>query len=274
LERSDSVLSNVRALAFIAKKKMHLPVDWKARARRLVPTPVLNGAFLRFPRLYETRLVAYESHLSEGGRIELLAQLDLVSELEGDIVECGSAHCGTSIVMARHAVSRGMNKVVFACDTYQGFDPTELAQERAKGLTVDGVPATAFTSTSIHYVRSKIAALRLERTVIPVKGLFQETLPGLPGPFALAFVDCDLRDSLLFAGTTIWPKLSPGGRVVFDDYTNAASKGARDGVELFVKAFETEIEDHGLLGRLYYAVKARGSKLAVQAGRQTSAQLT
>jgi hypothetical protein len=150
-----------------------------------------------------------------------------------------------------------MGKVVFACDSYVGFDQAELERERAEGLTAIGVPARAFTSTSIEYVQRKIAALGLDRSVIPIKGYFQDTLPGLIGPFSLALIDCDLRDSLLFAARTIWTKLSPGGRIVFDDYANSAAKGARSGVDLFIGEHRGEIADHGFLDRLYYVAKAR-----------------
>ncbi len=237
------------------KDGMDLPLAWKVGLRRRIPWPLVNAVLFRFPRLYQTRLVGYESHIPQAGLQELLAQLDLVGDLRGDIVECGSAHCGTSIVMARHAVSRGMHKRVFACDSYEGFDQVELARERAEGLTASGVTADAFTSTSYNYVVRKLAALGLERSVIPIRGFFKDTLPDLPGPFSLALIDCDLRDSLLFAAQTVWPRLVPRGRLLFDDYTNPAAKGSREGVDLFVESHRSEIHSHGLLGRLYHAVK-------------------
>jgi hypothetical protein len=214
----------------------------------------MNALLIRFPGLYKTRLVGYESHMTREGLEQLLAQLELVSNVAGDIVECGSAHCGTSVVMARYANARGLRKVVFACDSYTGFDQAELARERASGLTT--VTPTAFTSTSYRYVKRKIAALGMERAVLPVQGYFKDTLPGLPGPFCLALVDCDLRDSLLFAANTVWPRLSPGARLLFDDYTNPGFKGAHGGVDLFVQSHQEEIDEHGLVSPLYYVVKA------------------
>jgi hypothetical protein len=146
-----------------------------------------------------------------------------------------------------------MRKVVYACDSFEGFDQAELAREHAEGLTAVG--SEAFKSTSYGYVLRKIAALGLQADVIPVRGYFQDTLPGLPGPFSLALIDCDLRDSMLFAAGNTWPKLSTGGRLLFDDYTNSDSKGAKAGVDLFVERHAPEIADHGLLDRLYFVVK-------------------
>jgi hypothetical protein len=228
---------------------MDLPHSWKLGLRRTIPPHLIDAVLVRFPRLYESRLVQFESHLDREGLQELVAQLDLVSGVIGDIVECGSAHCGTSIVMARHAMSFGMHKTVFACDSYEGFDKAELAREHAAGLTTVG-PA-AFTSTSYGYVQRKIAALGLEGVVIPIRGYFTDTIPGLPGPFCLVLVDCDLRESLLFAARTLWPRLSSGGRLLFDDYHNLGFKGAHEGVDAFVTEHQAQIREHGLLGRLY-----------------------
>jgi hypothetical protein len=221
-----------------------------------VPRPVVNSVLLRFPQLYETRLIAYESHLTEVGLSELKGQLELVRNVPGDILECGSAHCGTSIVMARHLASRGIGKLILACDSFEGFDRAELARERDDGLVRQDISCNSFTSTSYAYVQRKLTVLGLGRAVIPIKGYFKDSLPKLHGPFALALIDCDLRDSLLFAAEDTWTKLSPGGRLVFDDYTNTGGAGgAKLGVDLFIQGHHDEIADQGLLERLYFAVK-------------------
>jgi macrocin-O-methyltransferase TylF-like protien len=232
---------------------MDLPIAWKVGLRRRLPWPLLNAILFRFPRLYETRLVSFESHLEGSGLKEIAEQLDLVRDVPGDIVECGCAHCGTSTVMARHLISRGIGKLVYACDSFEGFDPKELARERAAGLTTAG--PVAFRSASYGYVQRKIAALGLEGRVIPVKGYFVDTLPRMLGPFSLGLIDCDLRDSIIFSAETIWSRLSPRGRLLFDDYTTTGFKGAREGVDLFVDRHRREVGEHGLLGRLYFTTK-------------------
>jgi hypothetical protein len=45
--------------------------------------------------------------------------------------------------------------------------------------------------------------------------------------------------------------------LLFDDYGNPDERGAKEGVDLFVKEHQAEIAEHGPLGRLYYAVRAR-----------------
>ena len=229
-------------------------MNWKVRAKRAIPTRCLNELLLRWPALYRTRLVNYETTLTDHHGIEeLLAQLGLTLDLQGDIVECGSSRGGASVIMAQFARTQRVSKTIYAYDSFEGFDRTELERERAAGLT--HIAATAFTSTSYQYVQRKLSALGVDDTVIPVPGYFQATLPQLPHAICFALIDCDLRDSLVFCAQMIWPRLVSQGRIVFDDYRDGDFKGARLGVNDFVMQYQSEILEHGLLNRLYYVCK-------------------
>lgn len=229
----------------------------KVLANRFIPPSLLYRTLLAFPRLYHTRLVNFETTLADNHGIdELLDQLDhtLARRLPGDVIECGSARGGASAIMALHLRRKGIAKTIYACDTYGGFDPAELAHERRQGLTT--APRRSFTGTSAGYVRAKMRALGLGGQVIPVKGLFQETLPKLARPYCFALIDCDLRESTVYAAETVWTTLVPQGRIVFDDYRSADYRGARLGVDQFVQRHAGEIAAHGLLNRLYFVCKA------------------
>jgi O-methyltransferase len=225
----------------------------RALMKRALPGPLLDGLLLLVPRLYSIGPVMYETSLDRARVDELLGQLRAVRHLPGDVIEAGSSRCGASILMAMDLRASGVDKRVLACDTYEGFDRAELAREREAGLC--DAPDGAFTSTSLAYVRSKLAVLGMSDRVIPVPGPFSATLPGLSGPFCMVFVDCDLRDSLVAAAEALWPRLSPGGRLVFDDYGDRRWGGARLGVDEFVSTHGREIREHGLVGRLYAVAK-------------------
>jgi len=226
----------------------------KARLKHAIPPEVLNALLLRFPFLYQTKLVYYETNLQGAGGIEeLLTQMATILDVEGEIIECGSSRCGTSIIMAKYLLAQHSIKKVLACDSYEGFDLSELEREQKAGLTT--ASSDSFTSTSYAYVEKKIAALGLQDRVIPIKGYFQDSLPKVSGPFCLALIDCDLRDSLLFSAETIWPNLTSRGRILFDDYLDPTYQGAKQGVDIFVERYREEIAEHGLLNRLYYVCK-------------------
>ncbi len=176
----------------------------KVRLKHAIPPGLLNAVLLRFPFLYQTKLVFYETTLlTAGGIDELLSQLVTVLNVEGEIIECGSSRCGASIIMAKYLQTQGVNKKILACDSFEGFDRAELKQEQKARLTTD----------------------------------------------------CDLRESLVYAAEAIWPKLSTGGCLLFDDYHSPEFKGAKQGVDIFVKKHLAEISEHGLLNRLYYVRK-------------------
>jgi O-methyltransferase len=59
----------------------------------------------------------------------------------------------------------------------------------------------------------------LDSRIVFVKGFFSETLPSLDaGPFALLRLDGDMYESTMVALEALYPRLSPGGFVVIDDY--------------------------------------------------------
>lgn len=228
-------------------------MDLRITIKRAIPSLMLNKILLTLPFLYHTKIVNYETNLSRESIDDLLSQLDVTLELEGDIIECGSSRCGGSIIMANHLKSRRVSKRIHACDSFEGFDRNELIRERESGLTA--VAQKSFTSTSYEYVKSKIRKLGVDDLVVPVKGFFQNTLPHINSKFCLAFIDCDLKDSMLYCAETIWPNLVNHGRILFDDYTDVNFKGARPAIDHFVSQYRSEIREHGLLNRLYRVVK-------------------
>jgi predicted O-methyltransferase YrrM len=59
----------------------------------------------------------------------------------------------------------------------------------------------------------------LDEQVVFVQGFFSDTLPSLnAGPFALIRLDGDMYESTYVALDALYPKLSPGGFIIIDDY--------------------------------------------------------
>jgi len=217
-----------------------------------VGTRISQHILLALPFLY--RLVQYESRLGKGGGlIDLREQIRATALLPGDMIECGSAKCGTAIIAALQMRRIGANRRVLACDSFEGFDRVELARERRAGLT--DAADDAFTSTSLRYVTRKIARLGLAREVVPVPGYFAETLPRIPGPFCLALIDCDLSESVSFCADTVWPRMVSAGVVLFDDYGSVTYRGVTHAVDRFVASRSSEIGARGMMRRLYFVTK-------------------
>lgn len=226
-----------------------LPAPWRQRLRR--------GLLLRFPALYATGYIGYEQSLTPPEVEALLSRLDISLDVPGEIIECGCFLCGTTYRLARHLQQRGSDKRIYACDTFRGFDPAEFASEVRRG---EAGRERDFAENDLSYVRRKLQRLGVAPKVHLVQGLFQETLAALAGPFAFAFIDCDLHDSMLYAARTIWPRLSPGGCCVFDDYRNDRFRGATRAVDTFLAEQSPTLAGHGpLLPKMYFAHKAASS---------------
>jgi O-methyltransferase len=223
----------------------------KSRKRPLLPQSTLNNLLLRFPFLYGINFIKYESGLrTNGGISDLLSGLNKVLNVEGDIIECGSYRCGSSVIMAKHLKTEGVRKKIYALDLFGGgFEISELEEERRLGLTQ--ATNEAFTYNSYHYVKSKIQRLGFSDIIIPVKGLFEHTLPKIDSKICLSLIDCDLKKSIIYSAEAIWPKLSREGIILFDDYLSQEYKGAKVAVDDFVNEHQTELSEHGLLNRLY-----------------------
>ena len=228
-------------------------MNLKRTIKRAIPKWILNKILLTFPIIYSLKFVNYETNMSVEAISELLKQLSLALELEGNIIECGSSRCGASVIIAKYLQSNRTKKLIYACDSFEGFDQNELHKEKDAGLT--NTPDNSFTSTSIIYVKSKITALGVDSIVIPIKGYFKDTLPNIDSKFCFALVDCDLRESMVFCAEAIWPSLVSGGQILFDDYTDNDFMGARLAIDQFIDKYRNEIQEHRLLSRLYSVVK-------------------
>lgn len=221
-----------------------LPRRWRRRWKR--------EFLLRRPALYARASIRYEQSLAEDETQDLLRMLDASLDVPGDVIECGCFLCGTTVAMARHLQQHHSGKRIYACDTFAGFEPGELARARQAG---EACGQQDYVSNDLYYVRRKLACLGVADRVILVPGLFQATLASLPGPFGFAFIDCDLHDSLLCAARTVWPRLAPGAGCLFDDYDDENYPGAARAVDRFLAEHTGEIRAHGRFSRKMYFVR-------------------
>jgi hypothetical protein len=199
------------------------------------PQNWINSLLLTFPRLYKTRFIGYESYLT-GAKQEMLDALSLTQPIEGNIVEFGGARCGTSVLMGNFLKQNKVLKKVYALDTFgAGFDKGELARERLKGLTDANEEDFTGEYNSFAYVQAKIKALQLERYVVAIQGIFQETFDSIEGKFSLAIVDCNVSESVKYSLESVWPRLTKGGIILVHDYDSKRFRGVKGAVDLFMK---------------------------------------
>lgn len=148
-----------------------------------------------------------------------LAQQVLDREVLGDFIEAGIWRGGCCILMRGILAANGVkDRKVFAADTFTGLptpDPQKYPQDagwnfhRYKQLAV-----------SLDQVKSNFARYGLlDDQVAFVEGSFRDSLPSLDaGPFSLIRLDGDWYESTYVALEALYPRLSPGGFVIVDDF--------------------------------------------------------
>jgi hypothetical protein len=158
-----------------------------------------------------------------------LARLDNVQEcvatvisdgIPGDLVETGVWRGGTTIFM--RAVLRAYedtDRLVWAVDSFEGM-PETGPESHPRDRQFPWHMANHVMAVSVDTVRSNFAAYGLlDEQVRFLKGWFRDTLPTAPiDRVAVLRLDGDLYESTMDALTHLYPRVSPGGFVIIDDY--------------------------------------------------------
>jgi predicted O-methyltransferase YrrM len=103
--------------------------------------------------------------------------------------------------------------------TSNGFSTLWLAD--AARSTGGRVTTLELNPAKIALARANLTSAGLERVVDIIEGPAADTLPRLPGPFDVVFLDAD-RPSYLTYLELVVPKLRPGGMLIADNVTSHA----------------------------------------------------
>lgn len=140
------------------------------------------------------------------------------------IIEFGTYKGGNALFMALVLREIAPAAKIYALDTFAGMPTTDRS--------IDAHNAGDFKDTSLDDLDRRIEELGLTN-LIPVKGLFQDTFATLPADamFGLAHIDADIYSAVKYAQDAVWPRMTPGGYVVFDDADVSSCIGATQAVE-------------------------------------------
>lgn len=159
--------------------------------------------------------------------------LSATRHLRGCVVECGT-YRGESIAPLGWLMREdGDTRHLYGFDSFQGFPEIKPEDESEEGYL--GRSPAYFARTSQADVQDFIDALDLSDRVTLVGGFFEDTLPKTAvGPISVLILDCDLYDSYKTCLRELYPRVEPGGWILFDEYFNRKYPGARRAVDEFV----------------------------------------
>ena len=145
------------------------------------------------------------------------------SHLEGAFAECGVYRGGTALLLSR--TLKDKNKVLRLFDSFEGLPAVNKEKDAwfSKGQ---------FGATSAAAVEELLSD---SQCMIDIRcGWIPETFSGLETEhYAFAHLDVDLYQSALDCCSYFYPRLVPGGVLLFDEYGFAGARGEKDAVDEF-----------------------------------------
>jgi O-methyltransferase len=148
--------------------------------------------------------------------VQYCVETALRDEIPGDLIEAGVWRGGAAIFMRAVLAARHVtNRTVWVADSFQGLPEPNAAQYPADvGSTLEPFAVSA------DEVRANFEKYHLlDDQVRFLEGWFADTLPTASiDRLAVVRLDADMYGSTWEAITVLYPKLSPGGFLIVDDF--------------------------------------------------------
>ena len=211
-------------------KALTPPVIWSALYRTFVTRDIPDAD--RYGMVYrpwlEPDFKALLSRIDQRTMVlpescwHLKTRLSQSLAVDGAIYELGVYKGGTALLLRESLEGSGRTLRLF--DTFAGMERTAPSQG-------DRHQPGDFADTSLESVRAFVG----DQPWIDYRpGWVPDTFAGIKDEaIAFAHIDLDLHDPILAACGFVYPRLSSGGAMVFDDYGGVSTAGARRAIDTF-----------------------------------------
>ncbi|KUI42172.1 macrocin O-methyltransferase [Mycobacterium sp. IS-1590] len=203
LKAANAVLPMLNRTSPFSPNKRDLGLDWPAEAETMIGMQRLTS-------------------------LQECVETVLEEDIPGDLVECGVWRGGACILMRAVLVAYGdETRSVWLADSFAGLPRPDTANYKAdKGLRLDlfaGILGVPESEVRANFERYGL----LDERVRFLPGWFKDTLHDAPiDRIAVLRLDGDLYESTMQALDALYPKLSPGGFCIIDDYSIPACRQA------------------------------------------------
>lgn len=186
----------------------------------------------------------------------LIRCLEMTRGVTGDVAECGVYRGASLIPMAVWARETNLQKTFFGFDSFEGFAESIVKDQQMGGADIECKHPGGMNETSYELVAGKLKAFDLHNVQLR-KGFFDQSLPSVSGNrFSFVHLDCDAYDPYLQCLNFFYPRMNPGGIILFDEYNDPPWPGCNAAVDEFL---ETKPERLRLIAldnfQKYYIVK-------------------
>ena len=231
-----AILAGFRSLGYVPIRLEAVAAD--APGVREVPEDFTEDEKARYRAVEQYTMTTPE-------RVQaLLAATQYVVEsgLGGAFVECGVWRGGSMMAVARMLRELGVeDRDLYLFDTFTGMtEPTAVDVMRATGdsaaelLAGHGRDSRVWAVSALEEVKANMASVGYDEAYIHyIDGDVVETIPErAPDKIALLRLDTDWYKSTKHELTHLYPRVSPGGIVILDDYGHWG--GARQAVDEYI----------------------------------------
>jgi O-methyltransferase len=140
----------------------------------------------------------------------------LEDDVPGDVIETGVWRGGISILMRGVLEAWGADRSMVVADSFEGLPAPDPSIAADRVFTDDDAGRFAVSEGE---VRANFANFGFEDRVEFLRGWFSDSLPTLDDrTWSVIRMDGDLYESTMDALTNLYPRLSPGGFVIVDDW--------------------------------------------------------
>jgi O-methyltransferase len=149
---------------------------------------------------------------------ELWTLVGELVDVPGAIIEVGVWRGGSGALTAARAKELGIEDPVYLCDTWAGVVKAGEEDTYYSG--------GEHSDTSLETVRSLVERMDLTNVEL-LQGIFPDDTADKVNAelIRLCHIDVDVYQGASDILDWVWPRLSPGGVVVFDDYGSSATMG-------------------------------------------------
>ena len=144
----------------------------------------------------------------------------------GDFVETGVWRGGAVILAYNIYKLTGQNRKVYCYDSFEGLpkpDPQKYPVDEGDRHWMDNMLKVSVEEVRENFKKFKEA----DESVVFVKGWFKDTIPlNNIEKISILRLDGDMYESTIDVLNYLYPKLSPGGFCIIDDYGHVGAKTA------------------------------------------------
>lgn len=191
------------------------------RKNSIFVSPVFEEEIIN--NIYQESLALFEQKCDVRDALDFYQMLKQIEIIEGDIVEFGSFRGHSGWIISKLVEELNYNKKVYLCDTFEEFPFEYLGVDNfwnnTHGVDFDDVKKKFTGFDFVNFI----------------KGDFSDTIEIIPAEkFSFVYIDCDSYRAVELITEKIYPKLSSGGIIIFEDYGHDFCLGARVATERFL----------------------------------------